>query len=771
MFKKKKKNQAPLSDIKIGEIFYENKKSRLWILLYRAIIMFMFVSGSIGCLLSSLSMPFDSISLMFWISVASIYVSLTNYSRFCQNLGYAAFMITAVLIGYSLKVYITSGAHAIFNVFSDLASDYFSSNAMRNYGESILNREKSVTISMSYVGAIVCILVNIYILRRMLYFLSTLIVTLIMFFPLYIEREPDFIYVVFMISSIAMIYVMHGSKRNIVEPNDSLYSVKIKKKTIYINSKKAMFQPFAMVLSSIRVISGIFFTVIPKNDYNAKRENSTLKENTMDSVENFTTMGIASLFNYYPNKGGLTNGRLGGINTVVLDYNPDLKITFTPYTNKRIYFKNFIGATYIPFENQWRSLSTMYDETAYAMRENYQSSADKENCAEGKMTIENIDAPSLPYLPYYTTDTEKVVYQGRSQTYTYYPQLSDTQVELDIKEIDNSIVLYGSGYTEYLQLYLGIPNINLPAIEEFCQNADLYNCETQKEVIEKTINYYQENIPYSYQPGATPWRTDFVNYFLTQNKKGYCAHFASAAVLIFRRMGIPARYVEGYAIDNTDLLQTAELAENKNISDYYDGKMDISQTAVVSVNATDANAHAWVEVYDFNKGWQVVEVTPFSDKDYSQTEGLWGRFLRMLTSGGTQLTENDNSVNTSDYREAGQLSAKIITLIFLIVFIISVFYIMIIKISQQRKYILSTINDKLIINYTNFINKKSKKFSDLRTKTNYSSQLSYLSDMGILNISVEEKQRFSDILTRAGFSGRDISSDEFEWFTSLMKKL
>ncbi|MBR1442816.1 MAG: transglutaminase domain-containing protein [Firmicutes bacterium] len=772
MFKKKIKDSPSVTDIQIGKIFYENKKNRLWLLLYRAVIMFMLVSGSIGCLLSSLSIPFDSLALMFWIAVASIFVSLTNYNRFCQNFGYAVFMLTVILIGYSLQVYITSGAHAIFNVFSDLASDYFSSNAMRNYGESVMNREKAVTISMSYVGAIVCILVNIYILRKMLYFFSTLVVTLIMFFPLYIEREPDFIYVVFIISSVAMIFIMYGSERNIIEPNDSLYSVKTEKRIIQINSKKPMFQSLIIVLSSLLAVCGIFFTVIPKDEYNAKRENSKLKENTMDSVENFTTMGIASLFNYYPNKGGLTNGRLGGINTVVLDYNPDLKITFAPYTNKRIYLKNFIGAEYLPFENRWRSVLDLYDETAFVLRDDYRSSADKENCAEGKMTVENIDAPPLPYLPYYTTETDKVVYQGRSQTYTFYPEFYDTPVELDVNDSDDLFVSYDSGHTENLQLYLSIPNINLSAVEEFCSNADLYNCKTQEEVIQKTINYYQENIPYSYQPGATPWRADFVNYFLTQNKKGYCAHFASAAVLIFRRMGIPARYVEGYAIDNADMLQTAELVENADISDYYNGKTDISRTAVISVNATDANAHAWVEVYDFSKGWQAVEVTPFSDKDYSQTEGLWSRFLRMLTSGATQLTENDSSpVDTSDYSETGLFSAKMITIIFSVIFIVVILYILAIRILQQRKYNQSTINDKLIINYSNFINKKIRKLSDLTAKTNYSSQLSYLSDMGILNISDEEKNRFYDILTRAGFSDKDISSDEFEWFSSVIKKL
>lgn len=41
---------------------------------------------------------------------------------------------------------------------------------------------------------------------------------------------------------------------------------------------------------------------------------------------------------------------------------------------------------------------------------------------------------------------------------------------------------------------------------------------------------------------------DYVEYFLYENKQGVCTHFASAAVLLFRLYGIPARYVEGYLV-------------------------------------------------------------------------------------------------------------------------------------------------------------------------------------------------------------------------------
>ena len=91
------------------------------------------------------------------------------------------------------------------------------------------------------------------------------------------------------------------------------------------------------------------------------------------------------------------------------------------------------------------------------------------------------------------------------------------------------------------------------------------------------ICQYDPNTP------ATPEGRDFVKYFLTESRRGYCMHFASTATLIFRDMGIPARYVSGYVAD-----------------------IPASGRTLVP----DANAHAWVEVYIDGYGWHPIEVTP-----------------------------------------------------------------------------------------------------------------------------------------------------------------
>lgn len=101
---------------------------------------------------------------------------------------------------------------------------------------------------------------------------------------------------------------------------------------------------------------------------------------------------------------------------------------------------------------------------------------------------------------------------------------------------------------------------------------------------------------YTRSPGSQPRNQDFVLYFLTQSRRGYCVHFATAAVAMLRALGVPARYVEGYVC--------GEKVGTQNWT-------DIPSTS----------AHAWVEVWLPNYGWMPLEVTPGgADGGRQQTE-------------------------------------------------------------------------------------------------------------------------------------------------------
>lgn len=105
------------------------------------------------------------------------------------------------------------------------------------------------------------------------------------------------------------------------------------------------------------------------------------------------------------------------------------------------------------------------------------------------------------------------------------------------------------------------------------------------------VTWLSSQCTYNLQVGRFPEKADPVEYFLFEKREGYCQHFASAAVMMFRMYGIPARYVTGLAV-SPERFQYRE--------------DELCWTA----DATDFCAHAWVEIWMDDFGWLPVEVTP-----------------------------------------------------------------------------------------------------------------------------------------------------------------
>lgn len=102
--------------------------------------------------------------------------------------------------------------------------------------------------------------------------------------------------------------------------------------------------------------------------------------------------------------------------------------------------------------------------------------------------------------------------------------------------------------------------------------------------------YLNTNYQYNASAPQPPEGADPIRYFLTESKQGYSVQFASAAVVMFRMFGLPARYVVGYAAPQSLFTQ----------------QEDGSWHAILQ----DDNAHAWAEVYISGQGWTPMEMTP-----------------------------------------------------------------------------------------------------------------------------------------------------------------
>ncbi len=109
-----------------------------------------------------------------------------------------------------------------------------------------------------------------------------------------------------------------------------------------------------------------------------------------------------------------------------------------------------------------------------------------------------------------------------------------------------------------------------------------------KEAITKITTYLEESFIYTENLGAAATEGTVLEEFLSSGK-GYDVQYATAAVLMFRYYGIPARYVEGYLVTPEDVKGVAP-----------------GETIKVSRD----RAHAWVEIYIDGVGFVPVEVSP-----------------------------------------------------------------------------------------------------------------------------------------------------------------
>ena len=142
-------------------------------------------------------------------------------------------------------------------------------------------------------------------------------------------------------------------------------------------------------------------------------------------------------------------------------------------------------------------------------------------------------------------------------------------------------------YREFVyENYLQINNASVGVLKTAL---DIKQENTLAEIMELIRAYLGENITYDENTWTLNGGNDFFRYFMEQSKSGYSVHYATAAVIMLRYCGVPARYVEGYYLSGDDA------------EEYRNGE---------TISLTENNAHAWAEYYLDGVGWIPFEVTP-----------------------------------------------------------------------------------------------------------------------------------------------------------------
>ncbi|MBP3718294.1 MAG: transglutaminase domain-containing protein, partial [Eubacterium sp.] len=689
--------------VEIDSSVYEISENRYYTLILKGIIVYLITAGGLGAYLTALDIDFNQIVFNLVILVTAIICAMLYHSWKSENLGYLVFFIIYATVMFLFKDYINSGFYAVINETLDWASIYFDTEGLQTYNERISNRYVAVTVAVSIIGVAENVLLNNYILRRARYIVAIGLALTLNVTAFYMELEPDTIYSIMVLLGIFMTFVLKCGRHFYLSRRDHIFG-KVKKGLSYNLDFRSLWQGMLIVGIYVLVVIAGMSTIYDKTYYDAAQEKSEDKEASNDMFQNFIMLGFFGIINYYPNNGGLSTGELGGVSSITLDYMTDLTVMYTPYTTEMLYIKNFTGGEYEPYENKWLSIDqksefkNTYPTEVSTLKEYYESGG--ENSARGYLTITNVEAPALAYQPYYSDSDIKPIFLNQTKTYTFYPRLTGNTSTVETSESK--------------KMYLDVPRENRKAVDEFIKEAGIQK-GTAREVATQIKNYYQDNVPYTIRPGATPWRQDFINYFLQDNKKGYCAHFASAATLILRRMGIPARYCEGYAISLNQVNDNGELVENEKYSDHYDGYNELGETALIRVDATDADAHAWVEIYDETEGWIKFEVTPSGGllDEEDDEDSFWDNFNNIFGDGdenvgeaegeggdGLTISRADTIMRYVAYVVIGLVALAILIFVFLKIYP---------TIKYNVNYSRAGHSDKLIMKYSRLLAKKRKK--------------------------------------------------------------
>lgn len=190
---------------------------------------------------------------------------------------------------------------------------------------------------------------------------------------------------------------------------------------------------------------------------------------------------------------------------------------------------------------------------------------------------------SIYYLPYRPVELPE---NAQTQTDAYVRnRLQSTEYTVQYAaaaSISEQSARYSAlVYEQYTQLPDDVRAAlaELPAVKSLTAQAwDAHACA------EAVCSLVQTGKRYSLDTARMPSGEDFVCWFLTQSDTGYCVHFASAAAVLLRWCGVPARYVTGYYVSAKQGQWTA---------------------------VTEDDAHAWVEYFDGTQ-WCVLDPTPSS---------------------------------------------------------------------------------------------------------------------------------------------------------------
>ena len=748
--------------------------------LINALILFTAVFGSLGCFITAFELELNFMPLFVTCSVTALALSFMYFSNKAKIATYLAILAFSIFVSGSYFREVNSGMNSIVNKCLTYIDSNVSLPYLREYNVYYEDEYFAMSLTFCVIAMVLMIVLNIFISERMdlmaMFFLTIPATQAGMFF----DFHPSKIYMLFIVVSWVLVAGVRftNSYNGLTRQMISQSSVKKHKHSYGFVTDSHNVAAIACVwLAFILIVTGFAFAVVPADDFNVNLPTNVIKESTERPVKNFLSYGFASLFS--SDKVSASPGQLSNLSQISFDGNEDLKVTLVNYRVSRVYLRNFIGYDYngnnLTWQNHAETENTqeLYNYTAKLLEKDFENGKTAAQ-SKHKITVQITDSALINdplSVPYYS------VVQGDDYSFKTSGEVRDGNLS-DAKEareyiaytIDDAQDDYSAlmdeeaGRIEALarkEAYdnaLTVPEENIRAIEKFCSVYDIKPGD--EDAVEKVTAALESDYEYTLRPGKIPYGEDYVNYFLLANQKGYCQHFATAATLIFRYLGIPARYAEGYAVNREDFY-TAGTLFDEDYSEWIETPF-VSDTVVSEVSVKDSSGHAWVEIWKDGIGWGVVEATtaPSADDEPTLLQSLF-RATNPLSSATRNISE------TIQKLDAAKTKRRLIIMFAAAAFTAFAIYVIrsAIKVTKRHKGFSMKTPRKALGNRCAHLFEIRRFANDGKcANISYSELFASLEEKGVL----DDGEAFCGEFERLLFSG---SAEESEAFAPIIEKL
>ncbi|MEX2353948.1 MAG: transglutaminase-like domain-containing protein [Gammaproteobacteria bacterium] len=172
-----------------------------------------------------------------------------------------------------------------------------------------------------------------------------------------------------------------------------------------------------------------------------------------------------------------------------------------------------------------------------------------------------------------------------------------------------------------------------PVFERLATELDLYD-KPDIQAVGMIEAFFADNFEYSLTQSARYPRGRHLENFLYETRAGHCEFFATSTTLLLRALGIPARYVVGYAVNEYSPIEGQYIARSRDAHSWVMAFVDnewvvIDTTPEIWTTMEDENASLFQPLFDLY-AWVSYRISVFQARDELEEEESSNDYLLYL---------------------------------------------------------------------------------------------------------------------------------------------